>query len=302
MLNVVGLSLGSSSRNHQASFKLLDTEISVKRIGVDGDIGKAKVMLKEMDGEVDAVGLGGIDLYLIAGGKKYIIQQARELRDCVKKTPFVDGSGLKNTLEPAAIKYLQDNKVIDFTGKKVLLVSAADRFGMAETLHELNAEILFGDLIFGLGIPIPIYKMSTFTATARILLPIVTRMPIKMLYPIGVEQDKNPSGRYSKYYERAEIIAGDYHLIKKYMPEDMEGKTIITNTITEKDIIQLRSRKLASLITTTPNIDGRSFGTNVLEAMFVSILNKQLQTVSEDNYEKILDEIVYKPRIENFNE
>lgn len=302
MLNVIGLSLGSASRNHQATTELLNKEINVQRIGVDGDISRAKKMLRELDGTVDAIGLGGIDLYLVSNKKKYVIRQALQLKDCLTKTPIVDGSGLKNTLEPLAIQFLQDHKIVDFKNKKVLLVSAVDRFGMAEKLNELGANLLFGDLIFGLNIPIPLYKMSTFRVIAGLMLPIVTKMPIKVLYPVGSKQDEKSSGKYSKYYEWAEIIAGDYHLIKKHLPDSLPGKTIITNTITEKDVYELTERKLSSLITTTPNIGGRSFGTNVLEAMFVSMLNKPVDQIDDKDYLRLLDELNYEPRIEKFNE
>lgn len=56
------------------------------------------------------------------------------------------------------------------------------------------------------------------------------------------------------------------------MPDDMENKIIVTNTTTEDDRILFKNAGIKYLITTTPMYEGRSFGTNVLEAGIVSAL------------------------------
>jgi hypothetical protein len=298
MQKVVSVSLGSSTRNHEAKVKFLGKDIAVERIGTDGDMKKAIETLRRLDGQVSAIGLGGIDLYLYAGNRRYTVRDAKKLREAVKNTPIVDGSGLKDTLERETIRYLSNEGGISFNDKKVLMVSAVDRFGMAEALHEAGAKIIFGDLIFGLGIPIAIRSMTTFRILARLLLPIVTKMPFKILYPTGSKQEEKPKTKYSKYYEEAEIIAGDFLFIRKYLPQDLSGKIIITNTITKGDVEELKKRKLATLITTTPELNGRSFGTNVMEAMLVSLINKNWSSINSDDYLKTIKEIGFKPRIE----
>ena len=40
----------------------------------------------------------------------------------------------------------------------------------------------------------------------------------------------------------AEIIAGDFLLMRRYLPESLEGKVIVTNTVTSKDVELLRER------------------------------------------------------------
>lgn len=299
MHKVVSVSLGSSTRNHEANVTLLGKEISVGRIGTDGSMEKAIEMLKQLDGKIDAIGLGGIDLYFYAGSRRYTVRDAKKMRDVVTKTPVVDGSGLKNTLERETIRYLSNEGGLTFKGKKVLMVSAVDRFGMAEALDEAGAKITFGDLIFGLGIPIAIKSMKNFRIMARMLLPIVVRLPFKMLYPTGTKQEEKPETKYIKYYKDADIIAGDYLFIRKYMPGDLKGKIIITNTITPKDIDDLRIRGASKLITSTPSLDGRSFGTNVMEAMLISLIDKEWSSLNSDDYLQLLQKLDFKPRIEN---
>jgi hypothetical protein len=299
---VVSVSLGSSRRDHEVEVELLGEKFKIKRIGTDGDFKKSIELLKQLDGKVASFGLGGIDIYLYAsGGKRYKIRDAKKLVKAAGNTDVVDGSGLKNTLEREVVKKLQANPDFDFNGKKVLMVSAVDRFGMAEALHEAGAELIFGDLVFGLNIPIAIRKMKTFKIIARIALPIVTKMPFKILYPTGSEQEKAPKEKYKKYYYEADIIAGDFLFIRKYLPEDLTGKIILTNTVTPADIEDLQKRGVKFLITTTPEMNGRSFGTNVMEATLIALLNKRPDMITSQDYLDLLDKLDFQPRIEALN-
>lgn len=279
---------------------MLGQKFKISRVGTDGDFDKATELLKELDGKVAAIGLGGIDLYLYAGDKRYPIRDAAKLAKVVKETPVVDGSGLKNTLERETVRYLQAGGM-ELGGKTVLMVSAVDRFGMAEALAAADCKMIFGDLIFGLKIPIAIRSFKVFNGLARVLLPVVVRMPFEMLYPTGESQDKESESKNAKYYREADIIAGDYLFIRKYMPKDMTGKWILTNTVTGGDVDDLRARGVEYLVTTTPEFGGRSFGTNVMEALFVSILDKPLDRITNQDYLELIDQLGFKPRIERLN-
>ena len=295
MRHVVSISLGSSRRDHSVDVKLLGEDFRIERIGADGRFERAVELLREHDGRVDAIGLGGIDIYLYSGTRRYEIVDGAKLRDVVKKTPVVDGSGLKNSVEPAAVRWLAEQPGFDLSQMKVLMVSAVDRFGMAEAFSEAGARTLFGDLIFALGIKVPVYTMEKLTQLADELLPKIVKTPFDKLYPIGSEQDKEPDPRFSEFYEDADIIAGDFHYIRRYMPPDLAGKTILTNTVTARDVEELKKRGVRYLLTTTPEYNGRSFGTNVLEAAFLVLLGKKWEEIADEDYLALLKELDYEP-------
>lgn len=298
MKRVVSISIGSSTRNKTAEVEILGEKFIIERIGTDGDLKKAIELIKELDGKVDAFGMGGIDLYLSAGNKRYIIKDALPLKNAAKITPIVDGSGLKNTLERKVIKYIQKKGIVDLKGKKVLIVSAMDRFGMAQTFSEEGAKLIIGDLIFALGIPIPLHSLKLLYGLAAILAPIIVKLPFEMLYPTGEKQLSIDSKKYERFYKEAEIIAGDYLFIKKYMPERLDGKIIVTNTVTQEDVEMMKEKGVKMLITTTPNINGRSFGTNVMEGVLVAIAGKKQEEMTPQDYDELLDKIGFEPRIE----
>lgn len=297
MKQVVSVSLGSSKRNHEVMAEFLGMPFKIVRIGTDGSISQAMELIKSLDGKVDAFGLGGIDLYLYAGNKRYTIADARKLASQAQKTPVVDGSGLKNTLERRVIGLLQSKFGIVLKNKPVLMVCGLDRFGMAEALVEAGARVTFGDLVFGLGIPFPLHSLTALTKTARIVAPLICRLPFKILYPTGKGQEVSKS-RHRSLYDKAEIIAGDYHYIKKYMPEELTNKIVITNTVTVEDLQELTRRGVKMLVTTTPELNGRSFGTNVMEAVLLAIAQKKPNEITAENYSELLDNMGFLPRVE----
>ncbi|MFO8059698.1 MAG: quinate 5-dehydrogenase, partial [Bacillota bacterium] len=76
MKRVVSVSLGSSRRNHRVEVEILGQQFSIERVGTDGDLQRAVQMIRSLDGEVDAIGLGGVDLYLVAGKRRYMLRDA----------------------------------------------------------------------------------------------------------------------------------------------------------------------------------------------------------------------------------
>ena len=299
MKRIVSVSLGSSQRDHRVEVEFLGEQVVIERIGMDGDLQKVIALIKELDGKATAFGMGGIDLYLFAGRKRYQIKDALRIAEAAKESPIVDGSGLKNTLERRVVQFLSDQLGIDLKGKKVLMVSGVDRFGMAEAFAAAGSQLVFGDLIFALGIQLPITSLRGLRLMAAMLLPLLTRLPFKVLYPTGSKQEK-VTPKYDRYYHQAEIIAGDFLYIKKYMPLNLKGKIIVTNTVTSADLVELERRGVALLVTSTPEFAGRSFGTNVMEALLVSFSGKKPAELSEADYLDLLEKLDFQPRVVRF--
>ncbi len=302
MKHVVSVSLGSSSRDHRARVELLGESFELERIGMDGSIERAMQKLRELDGTVDAIGLGGIDVYLYAGSKRFALRDGLRLLDAVKLTPVVDGSGLKNTLEREAVRFLHEELGVELAGTNVLMVSALDRFGMAQAFVDAGADVLFGDFIFALDLDKPVRGLAEFEALAERYLPDACKLPFQFFYPTGKKQDRPPQPKYPEYYAQARIVAGDFHFMRQFMPDRLDGKLVLTNTLTERDVDELRQRGVAQLVTTTPDFGGRSFGTNVVEAALLALLGKRWADVTPNDYADLLARLALRPRVLSLGE
>lgn len=293
MKRAVSISLGSSKRDKSVTVNLNGVEILVERIGTDGDLDKARQMYLDLDGKVDAFGVGGVDLYLRLDEREYPLHAALKLVSGVKQTPLCDGRGLKHTLERRVFG-LAKPQLGDVRFKQAFIPVAADRLGLAEAVSEVSERSVFGDLMVALGVPLPIYGIRNFKRVARVMLPIVSHFPMSMIFYGSDGAEHKP--KYVKYFEGSDLIAGDFLFMRKYMPKNLTGKTIVTNTTTEDNIALLKERGAKTVITTTPRFDGRSFGTNMNEAMLTAYAGKG-RRLSDAELNELIDTLGIKPTV-----
>ncbi|MFN8412119.1 MAG: hypothetical protein U0Z26_07010 [Anaerolineales bacterium] len=297
MKHAVGISLGSSKRDKSVKVNLNGQEILVERFGTDGDVEKARQMYLDLDGKVDAFGVGGVDLYLRLDEKEYPLHAALKLVSGVKQTPLCDGRGLKHTLERRVFQ-LAKAQLGNIRFKQAFIPVTVDRLGLAEAVAEVSDTIVSGDLMVALGVPIPLHGIPSFKRVARIMLPMVSYFPMSMIFygSDGAEQEP----KYTKYFEESDLIAGDFLFMRKYMPKSLAGKTIVTNTTTEENIALLKDRGVKTVITTTPRYDGRSFGTNTTEAMLTAYAGKG-RRLSDEELNELIDELKLSPTVLHLN-
>jgi hypothetical protein len=301
MKRAVSISIGSSKRNKSVEVELLGEQVLIERIGTDGDMEKAAQLYKELDGQVDAFGVGGADLGLMVDNKWYPLYSVQPMVRYVKKTPIVDGAGLKNTLENQLAPFI-DEHIGDYVramGKTALITSGADRWGMTSSFLNAGYECVFGDLMFGLGLPFPVRTAKSLKTLAALVLPIVGRLPFAWIYPTGEKQEKRVP-KWEGHYRWAAVIAGDCHYVKRHMPDRLEGKVIATNTTTPSDIELFRQAGVKYLVTSTPVLEGRSFGTNMMEAALIAVSGKQRELTRQELAD-MLDELGFEPQLQELN-
>ena len=304
MKKILSISLGSSSRDHSTVHEFLGEQCEISRKGYNADFKAALAAYKEFDGKVDAFGIGGVEFYLGVAGRRYYFREVKHIRKAIKKSKAGDGNGVKGLLVKRALvaleaKLNEEGKTLK--GMKALKTNAVDRYVMAEALVDAGCDVTFGDFIFSLGLPIPVRSLRGVRIIAAILLPFITQFPFKWFYPLGSAQDKPPEPKWEKYYNEADLLAGDFNSIRAYMPDDLSGKIVLTNTTTAKNVEELRERGLHILVTSTPRLEGRSFGTNVMEATLRALIDKPDQEITEADFIDLIERIPLLPNIEVLN-
>jgi hypothetical protein len=299
MKRAVSISIGSSKRNKRVEVELLGEMVCIERIGTDGDMKKAAQLFSELDGKVDAFGVGGADLGMLVDDKWYPLYSVQSMVRTINKTPVVDGAGLKNTLENR-IAPLLDREIGDYLKeKKVFIALGADRWGMSKSFLDAGYECVFGDLMFGLGLPIPVRSEQAVKRLAALVMPIAGRLPFHWVYPTGDKQDKSIP-KFENYYQWASVIAGDCHYVKRHMPDRLDGKVIATNTTTHADVEAFRKAGVKYLVTSTPVLEGRSFGTNMMEAALIAVAGKG-RKLTHQELNELLDKLGFEPQLQELN-
>ncbi len=296
MLRVISVSLGAPSGDFQHQLKLKGKVISLERIGTNGKVPEALELLRCLDGKVDVLCLGGVNRYYYAGKRAFPLPLGQKLAAAVKITPLVDGSWVKQVLEPLLIENLVAEGQLAIQGKAILLVSALDRPAMARVLARLGGKLVVGDAMFGLGLPLAFRSLAVFNYVALVTLPFLRLLPLALLYPLGEKQNRIVP-RFANQYDQAELIAGDFHFIYRHLPANLAGKVILTSTVRPEDIAQLRQRKLSKLITLTPQLNGRSLGANLWEGVLRALVGEELATLAPEPIKLLIDEVGLQPHI-----
>jgi hypothetical protein len=278
--------------------------VLIERRGTDGDFARALALYREFDGAVDAFGIGGIEFFVPVGDRRYYWRDARRIRAAIRKSKVGDGNGVRAILASRAVlaldRYL-NNYGRTLRGLKVLKTTAVARYFLASDLVAAGCDVTFGDLMFALQLPIPLRSLKSVRALASILMPVVSQVPYKWLYSLGDEQVTPPKPKWGRYYAEAELIAGDFLQIRSHMPDDLRGKIILTNTTTTLDVEDLRARGVYLLVTETPRLGGRTFGTNVIEALLLALTDKPQSQITEEDFERLVRQTDLKPSIEILN-
>lgn len=268
MKTVVSVSLGSTRGDFDIEATLGGTRFRFRRLGAGGDLRQARNLVEQLDGQVDAIGLGGANLAYRVGARLYPCREGLSVAGGARITPVVDGSGFKDTYERDVPGYLERNG-IPVAGENVLLVSALDRWGLGEGLEAAGARVMVGDALFALGLPVIFPGLRWFEAAARLSMWGLCRLPLNRLYPLGADEEAN-APRLTRAWRLASIVAGDFHFIKRYMPRSLKGKTIVTTSTRPEDRELLRERGVRATCTMMPPLEGRTFGANVLDASAVA--------------------------------
>jgi hypothetical protein len=295
MKHAVSVSLGSPKRDKKVVVDFNGVSICVERIGTGGDAQAARRLFAELDGKVDALSVGGIDLYVHLDGRDYPIRAALKLVRDVHQTALVDGRMLKYALEGRLFERAEsllgglprfENAFIPF---------GTDRIGLITAVSSVAGQVLVGDLMFMFGLPYPVHGLESFKRLAKILLPVAGFLPISILFPPGAREEVHHP-KFQSYWRQADLIAGDMHYIHKYAPGDLSGKFVITNTTTDDNLRMLKDRGVSRVLTTTPRYDGRSFGVNMMEGVLTAYagLGRPLTFVELN---ALIDELDLRPSL-----
>ena len=299
MKRAVSISIGSSKRDKTVEVELLGERVRIERIGTDGDMQRAAQLFSELDGKVDAFGVGGTNLALQVAGRSYPLYSVLSLVRDIHITPIADGGGLKNTLEAKLAGFLDQNLDLSNRPRRALITSGTDRWGMTSSFLQAHYDCVIGDFMFGLDLPLPVRSERALKIMARLLLPIVGRLPFEWLYPTGEEQEQHKP-KWDSYFDWASVVAGDCHYITHRMPVNLDGKIVVTNTTTSNDVAIFRQAGVHALVTSTPVYDGRSFGTNMLEAALIAVSGKN-RPLTDAELQAMIDKIDLKPQLQILN-
>jgi hypothetical protein len=279
----VSVSLGDPRRDYSFLLSVGGERVRLRRVGTGGDVQKALSLLRDLDGQVAALGLGGVNFAYRVGDARYPLPLGERLRQAVRKTPLGDGSRWKELMEPELASFLPPGR-----GEKVFFSSVLDRYPLARALEERGYRVLAADAWSALGWPL-VLPLGLFAPLARLALPLLRFLPLGRLYPHrdGVARRRGSAAARAGF----RFFAGDFRLLRPFLPPDLRGISVLTGGLGREELELLRERGVSWLLTASPCLGDLHPSANALEALACALLGKRPEDLEKGELQELKREV-----------
>ena len=298
MKTVVSISLGPSDLDYEFQMDFLGQPFRVIRIGTDADRKKAAALLKEWQDKADAIGLGMVRDHYLVGPHLIRQEDTAELEALVTRVPVTTGASLRRILQEWAVRHTQNELGHFFDNAKVLFFSGQANYRVAATLREHTDNLTFADPLLQFGIPRLLTSFSQLELYSKLAGPWFRSKPAQVLSPSLLGLGKQLLGRtLHQTVRESHVLVARYDQIIRYSHDELDGKTVITSTLSPERCDVLKEKGVAMAVDYSPQIFPNTVGVNVLEAMITAALGRTDAELNQDDYLEIIQSLGIFPRI-----
>ena len=295
MKSVVGISLGTAAQDFEFTATFLGEKMHVRRLGTDGSTAKAATLIKQWEKKADAIGLGVLKDRYKAGAHRFVEKDSARLKAVVTKVPATIGGRLGDILQEWSVRHAQVQLGNYFNNARVLFLSGMTNYKLAMSMSEYTENMHFADPLLQLGVP-----------------KFLTSLEALQLYSTGAHYVKDwslpvglatgPIREWTRFVlrkavQKATVIVAAAHELDEFGLEELAGKTLITSTVNDERIAQLKDKGVHMVIDAAPVLFKHVLSPSLLDAMIVAATGKKPQDILEDDYLEIITNLDLEPRI-----
>ncbi len=295
MKSVVGISLGTAAQDFEFTATFLGEKMHVRRLGTDGSTAKAATLIKQWEKKADAIGLGVLKDRYKAGAHRFVEKDSAKLKAVVTKVPATIGGRLGDILQEWSVRHAQIQLGNYFNNARVLFLSGMTNYKLAMSMSEYTENMHFADPLLQLGVP-----------------KFLTSLEALQLYSTGAHYVKDwslpvglatgPIREWTRFVlrkalQKATVIVAAAHELDEFGLEELAGKTLITSTVNDERIAQLKDKGVHMVIDAAPVLFKHVLSPSLLDAMIVAATGKAPKDILEDDYLEIITSLDLEPRI-----
>lgn len=298
MKHILVIDLAPGETVQTVSFANQDIEI--KRVGCEGDVERARELIAQSDGQVDAIALEGMPAQLKLGGATRTHNESAKLREVATQTFVVDGGGVRDGLERWAVMLADRAQPGIFAEKYILMVPGLNHAGLADEIAKHSPVMRYADPFVFFNLPdFPgVGSKQTLAQAAAPTLEQLAQLPFKRVHALAGTPHAQ---RAESPFDHADILVGDIGAIRRYAPHELHRKTIVVEAATEEDIADLKTRGASIVVTLMPGLYERGalgdLPASVLEAIFVACRANTEMPLNEDTYLDMMANLDWTPHI-----
>lgn len=296
MKRIASISLGPFSLDCNFRTQFLGHDFEVVRIGTDNDFKAAEKLVVEWRDKVDAIGLGLVHDHYSVGTRYFHQRDTARLEKLAGDTLVSTGARLREIVQEWSLRSAQHELGNFFNNAKVLFLSGAANYRLASVMGELTQNLSFADPVLQFGAPGLLHSLRALELYAAGSHPVLRVGPEDHLPSLAPARRFNRS-LLKKAVRDADAIVASFHQLERYGPDELEGKVVLTSTISPDRLQALKERGVRVVIDCSIQLFEPTVGLNVVEAMILAALGKPAKAIAHDDYLEIFTDLDLKPRI-----
>ena len=295
MKHVVSISLGTSSQDFEFTTEFLGEKLHVRRIGTNGNTAEAVKLIKQWDKKAAAIGIGVLKDHYKVGSRRFIEKDSARLKAVATRVPVTTGGRLSDIFQGWAVRHTQTQLGSYFNNARTLFFSGLTDYKLALALSEYTSNLQFADPVLQMGVPkllnsldaLHLYSNGAHYVKDWTLPSAIATGPVKEWTRFVLR----------KALQKATVVVAPVHELDDLGLEELAGKTLITATVNDERMAQLRDKGVSMVIDGSPTMNGHVLGANLLDAMILAATGKAPQDIQEDDYLEIITGLDSEPRI-----
>jgi predicted amino acid dehydrogenase/predicted peroxiredoxin len=295
MKSVVGISLGAAAQDFAFTATFLGEKLHVQRLGTDGSTARAVALVRQWDSKADAIGLGVLKDRYRAGSHRFVEKDSAKLKAVAKQALTTIGGRLGDILQEWSVRHAQIQLGNYFNNARVVFLSGMTNYKLAMSMAEYTDNVMFADPLLQLGVP-------KFLTSIEALQLYSTGAHYVKDWSLPVDLATGPIKEWTRFVlrkavQKATVLVAAPHELDQFGLEELAGKTIISTTVNDERIAQLKDKGVHMVIDAAPVLFGHVLSPSLLDAMIVAATGKFPQEILEDDYLEIITSLGLEPRI-----
>ncbi|MEL7044031.1 MAG: hypothetical protein AAGL66_03310 [Pseudomonadota bacterium] len=232
------------------------------------------------------------------GTRQYTDVETRKLKQAAGDTPITTGRNLREIVEEWTLRSVQAELGDIFSNAKVLFISGAQNYRLASILAEATDNLSFADPLVQFGLPHVLHTLDALELFAAGSHPILRFGNGKALVPsLAPLQFFNHFLLKRAVREAHVVVATHYEQLRHFGSDELEGKTVITATVSEGRRAELAEKGVRLVLDCSIQLFEETVELDVVEAMVMAALHKSAKEISHDDYLEIVTDLELAPRI-----
>ena len=295
-LLVVNVTLQGNDWDFDEKVSFAGRDFRLVRRGTKGDLQAAEDLVWKWSLKADAIAVTGIREARAAGVFDGDVHEIRRVLRTTGRVPVLDGSMLADVLQEWAIRQVQAQMPGYFANARTVVLGGSNHNRTAKVLREFTQNIDYLDVTKRTDVPLALASNRVLSPAAKL------GMASWRLTPDLIkDRAEAPAQWVSEQLARraakdADVIVGTFTELMSFGLEELAGKTVITNAISDGRLAELGARGVDLVVDATPRPFPFMVVTAMIEAMAAAMLDRG-ESLGTDDLVELIESANLEPRL-----